>query len=444
MKRNSFLTCMALLAGLMTMVPAPRAGARNAGFPDSAGQGNPGTHAPYSQVNPEVSVASAPYGQMNPEASVTNVPYSQVLRSIEQYNPSLRTAAAGLEVQKLENRSEALLEDLEVEFNYLWGQNAEVGQRHDLSITQSFDIPTLLGMKARQAGALDSQAVLEYKAERLKVLTQAQELCIDAIYCNKLMAEYEVLLDYATRLHEAAAREVEMGESSLMELNKARLSLTSARAQVARVQLQKDEVMASLRALNGGNDVSLDGESYGASSLPADFESWFSQAAEANPVIAYVAAEIAISNNDIRIEKLSALPRLTMGYMSEIGLNDKYRGLTMGIAIPLWKSSSRIRQSQARATLAQERRVQAEQEFYSTLRSGYDKAVSLGKLKDEYMHSLDESDMRGTLFKALDHGEISMAEYMTEIDILYQILEQFLSTERDYMQALAQLNAVFL
>lgn len=397
------LTMMAFLTGFMTMVPAIAAGAQS---PDG--------------------------------------PFAQVLRSIEQNNPYLKTAAAELEVQKLENRSEALLDDLEVEFNYLWGQNAEVGQRHDLSVSQSFDIPTLMGMKSRQATALNSQAMLEYKAERLNILKQAQELCIEAVYNNKLMAEYEVLLEYADRLYEATAREVEMGELSLVDLNKARLNLTSAKAQAARAQLQKDAILASLRALNGGKDVVLEGESYGETPLPMDFETWFTQAAEANPVIAYVAEEIAISNNSIRIEKLSALPRLTMGYMSEIGMHDKYRGLTMGVAIPLWKSTSKIRQSQARASLAQEKRAQAEQEFYNSLRSEYDKAVSLGGLMDEYMRSLEESDIRGTLFKALDHGEISMADYMTEVDVLYQILEEYLSIERDYMQSLAELNAVFL
>lgn len=396
----------ALIAVLMTMVPCPGAGAQDTGRPT---------------------------GTMD-----------QVLRSIEENNPSLRTAAAELEIQKLENRSESLLEDLEVEFNYLWGQNAEVGRRHDLNVTQSFDIPTLLGMKSKQAGALDSQAMLSYKAERLNVLKQAQALCIEAVYNNRIRSEYEVLLEYATRLYEATAREMEMGEVSALELNKARLNLTSAKAQVTRAELQKEEIMASLRLLNGGKDIVLEGEDYGDAPLPADFDTWFAQAAEANPVIAYVAEEIAISNNSIRIEKLSALPRLTVGYMSEIGRNDKYRGLTMGVAIPLWKSSNKIKQSQARANLAQEKRSQAEQEFYSKLRSEYDKAVSLGKLKEEYMQSLNESDIRGTLFKALDHGEISMVDYMTEIDVLYQILEEYLSVERDYMQSLAELNAVFL
>lgn len=368
----------------------------------------------------------------------------QVLRSIEENNPSLRTATAELEVQKLENRSEALLEDLEVEFNYLWGQNAEVGQRHDLSVTQSFDIPTLMGMKAKQAGALDSQAALQYKAERLNILKEAQSLCIEAIYCNKVRAEYDVLLEYATRLYRATERELEMGEASVMELNKARLSLTSAKARVARADLERENLLASLRVLNGGKDVVLETEDYGNSTLPENFETWFAQASEANPVIAYVAEEIAISNSSVRIDKLSALPRLTLGYMSEIGHNEKYRGLTVGVAIPLWKNTNKVRQSQARVELAKEKQTQAEQEFYSRLRSEYDKAVSLGQLKDEYMQSLGEADIRGTLFKALDHGEISMIEYMTEIDVLYQILEEYLSVERDYMQSLAELNAVFL
>lgn len=392
-----------------------------------------------------LTILAIAFGTMVPASGVrAQDTMDRILRSIEENNASLKAAAAEMEVRKLENRSEALLEDLEVEFNYLWGQNAEVGQRHDLSVTQSFDIPTLLGMKARQATALDSQAALQYKAERLNILKEAQSLCIDAVYSNRIRAEYEVLLDYATRLYQATEREMEMGEVSALELNKARFNLTSARAQVERAELDAKETLSRLRVLNGGVDITLDSKDYGVSPLPEDFDTWFAQACEANPVLAYVAGEIALGSNGVRIDRLSALPRLTLGYMSEIGRNDKYRGITMGVAIPLWKNTNKVRQSQARVEVARERKAESEQEFYNSLRSEYDKAVSLKRLRDEYMLSLGEADIRDTLFKALDHGEISMGDYIAEINVLYQIIEEYLRVERDYMQSLAELNAVFL
>ena len=43
------------------------------------------------------------------------------LKEIERNNPDLKAAAAGWDEDRLANRSEALLANPEIEFNYLWG-----------------------------------------------------------------------------------------------------------------------------------------------------------------------------------------------------------------------------------------------------------------------------------------------------------------------------------
>ena len=58
--------------------------------------------------------------------------------------------------------------------------------------------------------------------------------------------------------------------------------------------------------------------------------------------------------------------------------------------------------------------------------------------------ALTEADNRNFLLEAQSKGEISMVEYLVEIDQYYEALEQTLSAERDYRHALAQLNAVEL
>lgn len=58
--------------------------------------------------------------------------------------------------------------------------------------------------------------------------------------------------------------------------------------------------------------------------------------------------------------------------------------------------------------------------------------------------SLGETDSRDYLLSAQSKGEISMIEYLVETDQYYEALEQTLSAERDYHQALARLNAVEL
>ncbi|MPN41856.1 hypothetical protein SDC9_189411 [bioreactor metagenome] len=48
------------------------------------------------------------------------------------------------------------------------------------------------------------------------------------------------------------------------------------------------------------------------------------------------------------------------------------------------------------------------------------------------------------LKKALDAGEISLLEYMVEMGLYYDIINQVLGTERDFQKAFAELSAVEL
>lgn len=130
--------------------------------------------------------------------------------------------------------------------------------------------------------------------------------------------------------------------------------------------------------------------------------------------------------------------------MSEIAKADKYRGLTLGVSIPLWTNGNKVKQSKARLTAAQSRQTAAEQQFYYTLQSQYAEAASLKANSEMMRQALTEADNRNFLLEAQSKGEISMVEYLVEIDQYYEALEQTLSTERDYRHALAQLNAVEL
>lgn len=369
---------------------------------------------------------------------------SDVLRQIEAHNPSLSISMSESEVQKLENRSEALLTDPEVEFNYLWGHEAQTGNRYDVRVTQSFDIPTLTGMRVRQANDRNTQATLKYKADRLNVLLEAKQLCIELVFYNQMAKELTSHLNDAKSLTAATERKMQMGESSVLELNKAKLHLTSVRGKLSRINVERDALLSRLRTMNDGQEISFDSCEYDSEDLPADFNAWYNQAAELNPVLAYVRNQAVIDMNQVRIDKTSWLPNLTVGYMSEIGLNDKYRGVTLGLAIPLWRNTNKVRQSMARVDIAQRQQKKAEQEFYDKLIREYNQARGLKDIALGYREALESNDNRAYLLAAQSQGEISMIDYLYETDLYYDSLEEALAAERDYRKSLADLNSVNL
>lgn len=367
-----------------------------------------------------------------------------VLRQIETNNPQLKAAAAEVEAEKLANRADALLENPEFEFNYLWGADG-IGNRRDFRVTQAFDVATLTGMRSRQVAGQNKLAALSYKSERLNVLLEAKQACIDLIYYNALKSELDTHLEQALTLVSSFEKRIKAGDASILDLNKAKVHLTTVRGQISQVDVEREALLSTLKSLNGGKEIMLEERSYALDeNLPADFEAWYTEASEKNPVLQYVRQEVAVDERQLSIDKTAWVPELTVGYMSELTTADKFRGVTVGVNIPLWSNSNKVKQSRAKIVASQSRKAAAEQQFYFDLLSMYNRAASL-KANSELMRaSLGETDSRDYLLSAQSKGEISMIEYLVETDQYYEALEQTLSAERDYHQALARLNAVEL
>lgn len=367
-----------------------------------------------------------------------------ILRQIEENNPQLKASAAEVDAEKLDNRSDALLENPEFEFNYLWGADG-IGNRRDFRVTQAFDVATLTGMKSRQVAGQNELAVLKYKSERLNVLLEAKQACINLIYYNALKAELDTHLKQAQTLVTSFEKRLKAGGANVLDLNKAKVHLTTVRGQISQVEVECQALLAELKNLNGGIDIVFDDSVYGLSDdLPADFDTWYESASQKNPVLQYVRQEVNVSKKQLSIDKTAWVPELTVGYMSELTTADKFRGVTVGVNIPLWSNSNKVKQSRAKIAAAESRKVAAEQQFYFDLLSQYNRAASLKANSELMRSSLSETDSREYLLAAQSKGEISMIEYLVETDQYYEALEQTLSAERDYHLALAQLNAVEL
>ena len=340
---------------------------------------------------------------------------------------------------RLANRSEALLADPEVEFNYLWGA-AGIGNRHDLRVTQSFDLATLSGRRSGKAAGMDELSALKYKARRLEVLQEARRLCVDLVYYHQLLEELRDHLERSNMLVDSYERRMASGDATILDLNKAKLHQASIQGRFSQADNERLAALARLTALNGGKAPSFIPEGYDADFLPADFETWFAEASEQNPVLAYVRKELEVEQQQLSIDRLSTMPELTVGYMSEIHTEEQFRGVTVGVSIPLWSGANRVKRSRAGVAAAQSRQDAAEQAFYRQLRDLYRQAAAMKANAETLRSSLTDTDYRDFLLSALTRGEISMIDYLVENDLYYEALEQTLDAEREYRQALAELK----
>ena len=110
---------------------------------------------------------------------------ADILASIETNNPELKAGAQIVLSQKAEVSSQNTLEDPNFEFEHLWGADNAKDRKYDISVSQSFDFPSLY-VQRNKIGNLKrtlydgQQAVL-----RQQILLQAKELCLQVIYLNR-------------------------------------------------------------------------------------------------------------------------------------------------------------------------------------------------------------------------------------------------------------------
>ena len=366
------------------------------------------------------------------------------LKAIEENNNTLKALKETTKSQKLENKTGIYLSNPEVGFNYLWGNPSTIGNRTDFSISQAFDIPTITGMKNKIADERNSLAEWQYKAERMNILLEAKQYCIELIYFNALKKELDIRLQHAQTIASGYQNRLNSGDANILEYNKAQLSLSATTGEIARIDVERNALLSQLKRLNGGLDIVMDDYQFNQKQLPLNFDDWYLQAEQKNPILAYIKQEVVVSQKQVSLNKAKGLPTFSAGYMSENVVGQRFQGLTMGVSVPLWENKNRVKQAKSAVVAAQARQTDSKQQFYNQLQIQYNRALGLKNTAESYRKSLVMANSTELLKKALEAGEISLLNYMVELGLYYNMVNQTLEAERDYQKALAELSAVEL
>ncbi|MHC8416183.1 TolC family protein [Bacteroides hominis] len=369
---------------------------------------------------------------------------SSILFSIEENNTKLKALKEEMKAQKLGNKTGIYLSDPDVAFGYLWGTPSNIGTRKDFSVTQTFDIPTITGMKSRLANNKNQLVELQYASERINLLLEAKQYAIDLIYYNGLKKELEIRLRHAQTIADAYKQRLDRGDASILEYNKVQLNLSTVQGEMSRVEVERNTLLSELKRLNGGIEILLEENNYSPASLPADFEEWYLSAEQKNPLQQYVKQQIEVSRKEVKLNKAMRFPKFSAGYSLEKTLGQKYQGANIGISIPLWENKNRVKQAKAGVIAAQTREQESKQQFYNRLQNLYMRANGLQQTAAGYRKSLQSLNNTDLLMKALDVGEINLLNYIVEIGLYYDTVNQTLAAERDFEKALADLSAVEL
>ena len=369
---------------------------------------------------------------------------NSVLDSIEQNNTTLKALRETEEAQKLENKTDIYLSDPEIGFNYLWGNPSSVGTRQDISVKQNFDFPTISGLKSKVANEQNRLIEWQYKSDRMNILLEAKQYYLDLIYYNSLLKELSVRKEHAKTIAISQKERLDRGDGNILELNNVQLNLSTIQGEITRIETDRNTAISNLMRLNGGKDIASTESEFQAIELPVNFDNWYETASSKNPVLAYVKQEIEVSKKQVSLSKSMGLPTFSAGYMSEKVVGQRYQGVSVGISVPLWSNKNKVKQAKSAVRAAESRQADVKQQLYSQLQTLYNRTSGLKNVADNYRAALSSANNSILLKKALDAGEISLVDYIVEIGLYYNTINQALQAELDYQKAFAELSAAEL
>lgn len=363
-----------------------------------------------------------------------------VLESVEANNLGLKAMEKEVQARIDAGYSDAALSDLDFEFAYLFGP--ENLRRHDLSVSQSFDIASIIGSRRKTASSSAKVLRYEYMTARKELLNNARQTYYRIVYYNALIHEYEGRVANARTLKEAYAKGLEEGEFSILDYRKVALALVEAEGLLKQQKADRDGLLSELRAMNGGEELVVSEYVQERVLLPASFDDWFDEACEKSSSLAYVRAATEASEQSLKLAKSESWPTLSVGYMAEVVPGEAFRGVTVGVSLPLWSSSKKISSARQAAEASRMAENQAMTELEIMARTMYDKAMALSETLGHYDEVFAEGDVEKELGMALEIGSISLLEYIVELGYWYDSKASALQAELDYMLAVAELLAM--
>ncbi len=358
----------------------------------------------------------------------------KVLESIMQRNMSIRRGRLTAEADKCENNTGLTLADPVVDVAYKWGAPAEVQNKVDLSVMQTFDYASVFGLKRQLAASRNDLIDLCQKEDEALLMLQARELLVQLVHANRQRTLSAAKIDVMQRLVTYTQKAMQRGDVSKIEVNKALLALAETETEGDVQETERQSLLSTLCSLNGGERIEFADTLY-----PVFFAAGYGMSSilSQRTEISHIVAKQEVDN-----ARAASLPEVSLGYVSELTRAEKLRGIGMALSVPLWSNRGNVRRAKARqmaqeyelesaaASLAQQRQEQQQRAdmLSATLRRAQERLRMVSSLP--------------LLRKAVDAGEISQMEYITELQSYFQLQQMLIDTERDYHLALTRLAAI--
>jgi outer membrane protein TolC len=362
-----------------------------------------------------------------------------ILKSVAEHNTELRALQSAATAEKAENRSENNLEDPTVD--YLRQHNTLDGEHStEFNAIQSFDFPTQYVTRHRAITLRNEVVDRQYEAARREVLLQAKQLCLQMIYLNRQRVLLDQRLTNAEAMEKHAATRLATGDANILEMNKIKMERMNVNTERVKNVSEYRAALQQLLALNGNQPLEFDGTEYPAvDSRSTDYNTLHDLALTGDATLEATALQSRAAEKQVNVDRQGWLPKLSVGFRRNTTSVDADNGLYVGASIPIFQNRKKVAAAKARAVEARLTQQSQNEKAEAQFQGLYNEMQQLRAALDAYDIPLMYSTL-DVLKKAFGEGELSVIEYFTEMECIYQNLMAHGEVEFRYNQLAAELT----
>ena len=373
--------------------------------------------------------------------SICNAQTTKVwLNSISKNNKEIKSSIQYWEAQKLEYRTGLNPPNPTLEYDYLVGSPAGAGNQTDFNVTQSFEFPTTYFKKRSLASEQAKQSEFHLKIQRQEVLLEAHLNLLEVIFLNKKQSELKKRLINVETLNKDFETRLEKGDANILDVNKTKIQRIQIEAEARRVESEKAILLQKLTEMNGGNPITVTDTFYQVEAITLGFDSLEKLIETTDPNLAYLIQQKEISETQVGLTKALRLPKFETGYHSQAILGQNFRGVHLGMSIPLWENRNTVNFQKANVLFSEFKIEEHRTEHFFEVKQQYEDYLNLKKSLEAYNTVLTSINSRELLWKAFQLGEISVVEYFMETSYYFTTYDAYLQLEKEYYQSVARLN----
>lgn len=355
-----------------------------------------------------------------------------ILTAIERNNIELKAMRSEITAVTHELKTENTLEAPSVEYSPFFRKGASGIASSELIVSQEFDFPTLYASR-RKAGELQRE-VLDNGliTARRDILLNAKKKCLELIMLRRtgeILSQRATVADEMQRLF---TTRFEQGDANILELNRVKMESMELAATIAENDAAIARARRELMAFNGNQEIDASALSYPDVPMAlVGSNGDVSALADRDASLLTARASVASARQDVKVSRQGWLPKITLGYRRNTELDEATNGFLVGVAVPLYSTSNKVKAATARLT--------ASQLYMDNARAQLENQISadLTELKDLHrivgLYDLDLMKKTLSLMKkSVELGNMSIIDYYLEADKIYVKIQDFLSIENRY------------